>query len=137
MVDLSIEAHKNEFTPERQKYIDAVLQGIQEEIRTAKSLGVKIAAGFDASEIGRHGKNAAELAAMVKRGLTPLEAIQATTINAAELMSWQDRVGALEPGHYADLIAVDGDPLKDITVLQHVKFVMKGGTVVKDYIPAR
>jgi imidazolonepropionase-like amidohydrolase len=49
-------------------------------------------------------------------------------------MSWQDRVGALEPGHYADLIAVDGDPLKDIAVLQHVKFVMKGGTVVKDGI---
>jgi imidazolonepropionase-like amidohydrolase len=53
-------------------------------------------------------------------------------VNAAELLSWQDRVGALEPGHYADLIAVDSDPLADITVLQHVKFVMKGGAVVKD-----
>jgi imidazolonepropionase-like amidohydrolase len=69
---------------------------------------------------------------MVKRGLTPLEVIQAATINAAELLNWQDKVGALELGHYADLIAVDGDPLADITVLQHVKFVMKGGTVVKD-----
>jgi imidazolonepropionase-like amidohydrolase len=134
VVDLSIEAHKNEFTPEQRKHVDAFLQDIQDEIRTAKSLGVKIATGFDPSDVGRHGKNALELAAMVKRGLTPLEAIQATTINAAELMSWQDRVGALEPGHYADLIAVDGDPLKDITVMQHVKFVMKGGTVVKDGI---
>jgi len=134
VVDLSIEAHKNEFTPEQRKHVDAFLQDIQDEIQTAKSLGVKIAAGFDPSDVGKHGKNALELAAMVKRGLTPLEAIQATTINAAELMSWQDRVGALEPGHYADLIAVDGDPLKDITVMQHVKFVMKGGTVVKDGI---
>ena len=69
---------------------------------------------------------------MTKRGLTPLEAIQASTINAAELLSWQDKVGALEAGHYGDVIAVDGDPLKDITVLQRVKFVMKGGEVVKD-----
>ena len=59
------------------------------------------------------------------------KAIQAATMNAADLLGWQDRVGALEPGHYADLIAVDGDPLADITALQHVKFVMKGGTVVK------
>jgi imidazolonepropionase-like amidohydrolase len=55
-------------------------------------------------------------------------------VNAAELLGWQERVGALESGHYADLIAVEGDPLADITVLQHVKFVMKGGAVVKDEI---
>jgi imidazolonepropionase-like amidohydrolase len=134
VVDMNIEAHKNEFTPERRKRMDGFLQAIQDEMQIAKSLGVKIAAGFDASSAGRHGKNAVELAAMVKRGLTPLEAIQATTINAAELMSWQDSVGALEPAHYADLIAVDGDPLSDIAVLQQVKFVMKGGVVVKDEI---
>lgn len=132
VIDKSIEASKNELTPERRKRIDAFLQGIQDSIQTAKNLGVKIAAGFDSAEAATQGKNAAELEAMVKRGLTPLEAIQAATINAAELLSWQDKVGALEPGHYADLIAVDGDPLADITVLQHVKFVMKGGTVVKD-----
>jgi imidazolonepropionase-like amidohydrolase len=131
-IDASIEAHRNEMTPERRKRVDAFLQGIQDSIQTAKSLGVKIAAGFDPSSAGEHGKNATELAAMVKRGLTPLDAIQAATINAAELLNWQDKVGALEPGHYADLIAVDGDPLADITVLQHVKFVMKGGVVVKD-----
>jgi imidazolonepropionase-like amidohydrolase len=64
--------------------------------------------------------------------MRPLQVIRAATLNAAELMSWQDRVGAVEPGKYADLIAVEGDPLTDIAVLQQVKFVMKGGTVVKD-----
>jgi len=126
----NIEAHKSEMTPERRKRVEAFLQGIQDSIQTAKSLGVKIAAGFDAASAEEQGKNATELEAMVKQGLTPIEVIQAATINAAELLSWQDKVGALEPGHYADLIAVDGDPLTDITVLQHVKFVMKGGTVV-------
>jgi len=64
--------------------------------------------------------------------LTPMEAIQAATATAAELLGWQDRVGAIETGKYADLIAVDGDPLADISVLKQVKFVMKGGVVVKD-----
>jgi imidazolonepropionase-like amidohydrolase len=71
---------------------------------------------------------------MTKLGLSPSEAIQASTVNAAELLSWEDKVGALEPALYADVIAVDGDPLTDITELQRVKFVMKGGTVVKDEI---
>ena len=78
------------------------------------SLNLKIASGFDASEVGRHGKNAEELASLVQRGLAPLEAIRAATINAAELLSWQDKVGAVEPGKYADLIAVQDDPLADI-----------------------
>ena len=110
--------------------------GIHDSVQTAKSLGVKIAAGFDPAEAEAHGKNATELEAMVKRGMTPLEAIQAATVNAAELLGWQDRVGALEAEHYADVIAVEGDPLADITVLQHVKFVMKGGVVVKNEITA-
>ena len=97
----------------------------------AKSLGVKIAAGFDPGSARAQGKNATELEAMVKRGLTSLEAIQAATINAAELLNWKEDIGVLEPGHYADVIAVDGNPLADITVLQQVKWVMKGGTVVK------
>lgn len=96
------------------------------------SAGVKIADGFDASEEGRHGRNAEELAAMVKRGMPPMDAIRAATLNAAELLSWTDRVGAIEAGKYADLIAVDGDPLADVAVLQQVKFVMKGGELVLD-----
>lgn len=65
-------------------------------------------------------------------GVTPIEAIRTQTLNAAELLGWSDRVGVVEPGRYADLIAVDGDPLADITELERVKFVMKGGVVVKD-----
>lgn len=137
VIDALIEVHKNDplSSEQRQRY-DAFLQGIQQAVRTAKSLGVKIASGFDASAPERQGRNADELVGLVKRGFTPLEAIQAATINAAELMSWQDNVGALEPGHYADLIAVDGDSLVDITVLEGVKLVMKGGSVVKDGISA-
>src|SRR5271157_1002771 len=132
VIDLDVEKHKNDpATPEQRKQLEAFLQGIQQEVQMAKSLGVKIAAGFDPASPDVHGKNATELAAMTKRGLTPLEAIQAATVNAAELMGWQEKVGAVEPGHYADLIAVDGDPLADVTVLQKVKFVMKGGVVVK------
>jgi imidazolonepropionase-like amidohydrolase len=121
-------------TPERRKRMESFLQGIQDEVQTAKSLGVKIAAGYDASSAARQGKNAEELLALTKRGLTPLEAIRASTINAAELLSWTDDIGALEAGHYADVIAVDVDPLSDITQLQHVKFVMKGGAVIKNEV---
>jgi imidazolonepropionase-like amidohydrolase len=75
--------------------------------------------------------NAHEFPVLVKLGLSPLAAIQTATINAADLLGWQDRVGALEPGKFADLIAVDGDPLQDVSVLESVKFVMKGGSVVR------
>lgn len=133
VIDAMFEARKDKpSTPEQRKRGQEFLQKIQDAIQTARSLGVKIAAGFDPASPDTQGKNATELAAMTSRGLTPLEVIQAATINAAELLSWQDQVGAIEPGHYADIIAVDGDPLGDITILQHVKFVMKGGAVVKD-----
>jgi imidazolonepropionase-like amidohydrolase len=133
VIDAVFEAEKNDAaTPEQRKRREDFLQGIQQEVQQAMSLGVKIAAGFDASNPDRQGKNADELVAMNKRGMPPLEVIRAATVNAAELMSWQDRVGAVEAGKYADLIAVEGDPLTDLTVLQQVKFVMKGGVVVRD-----
>ena len=69
---------------------------------------------------------------MTRRGLTALEALRAATTSAADLMGWSDDIGALEPGKFADLIAVEGDPIADIAQLQHVKFVMKGGRVIKD-----
>jgi len=100
-------------------------------VARAMASGVKIAFGTDAA-VYPHGLNAHEFAVYVRMGMTPLAAIQAGTVNAADLLGWSDRVGSLEPGHYADLIAVDGDPLQDITTLQRVKFVMKGGAVVKD-----
>jgi imidazolonepropionase-like amidohydrolase len=119
-------------TPERQKRVDDFVRGTEEEVRQAMALGIKIACGFDASRVGLHGRNADELVALHRRGMPPLEAIRAATINAAELLGWQERVGAIEAGKYADLIAVEGDPLADIAVLRQVRFVMKGGTVVKD-----
>ena len=135
VIDGMIEAHKNDATAaEDRKWIDPLLRDMQQEIEMARSLGVKIAAGYDAAEADGQGKNANELVALTKRGMAPLEAVRAATINAAELMNWQDKVGALEPGHYADVIAVEGDPLSDITLLQNVKFVMKGGKVVKDEV---
>ncbi len=133
VIDGIAERRKNDpLTPEQQKHFDAFLQGIQQEIQMAMSLGVKIAAGFDAAEAEGQAKNASELVALTKRGMPPLEAIRAATTNAAELMGWEDKVGALEPAHYADVIAVEADPLTDVTQLQHVQWVMKGGVVVKN-----
>jgi imidazolonepropionase-like amidohydrolase len=98
--------------------------------RKAVAAGVKIAFGTDAGPFP-HGTQAIEFEYMTRFGMSPLAAIQAATIKAAELMSWSDRVGTIEPGKFADLIAVDGDPLADVTQLEHVKFVMKGGTIVR------
>jgi imidazolonepropionase-like amidohydrolase len=111
---------------------EKTLQRARENIAIARELGIKIANGFDPSSANAHGKNADEIVTAVELGLPPIEAIRAATLNAADLMGWQDHVGSIEPGKFADLIAVDGDPLADIDVLQNVKFVMKGGAVVKD-----
>jgi imidazolonepropionase-like amidohydrolase/predicted GIY-YIG superfamily endonuclease len=92
--------------------------------------GVKIAFGTDAA-VYPHGLNARQFAMYVKMGMSPLQAIQSATINAADLLGWADRIGTIEPGKFADLIAVEGDPLQDITTLERVRFVMKGGQVVK------
>jgi imidazolonepropionase-like amidohydrolase len=108
------------------------LESAKNVIRMALELHVKLANGYDAATAEAHGRNANELVSMVKLGLTPIDAIRAATIGAAELMRWQDRVGSVEPGRFADLIALTGDPLDDITQLQHVAFVMKGGVVVKN-----
>jgi len=103
----------------------------RKNIAHAFASGVKVAFGTDAA-VYPHGLNAHEFAVMVKLGLTPLQAIQAATVNAADLLGWQGKVGSLEPGAWADIVAVDGDPLNDVTTLERVKFVMKGGDVVKN-----
>ena len=92
--------------------------------------GVKIAFGTDAG-VYPHGENAREFALMVKAGMPPLFAIQAATTHAAELLRQQGRIGVIAAGAYADVIAVQGDPVADVTRLQNVGFVMKGGTVYK------
>jgi imidazolonepropionase-like amidohydrolase len=74
--------------------------------------------------------NAHQFASMVKHGMTPMEAIRSATVVAAELMGWRDRVGALEPGLFADLVAVEGDVLSGVDLLTDVALVMKGGRVL-------
>jgi imidazolonepropionase-like amidohydrolase len=132
VVDRQVEKRKDApLTPQQRQRLEAFVQGTYEEIHMAISAGVKIADGFDASSEGSHGKNAEELVAMVRRGMTSIDAIRAATVNAAELMGWTDRVGSVDAGKFADLIAVDGDPLADIAALKQVIWVMKGGVVVK------
>ncbi|MBZ5569439.1 MAG: amidohydrolase family protein [Acidobacteriia bacterium] len=103
----------------------------RENFRKAFQAGAKMAFGTDAG-VYPHGDNAKQFAKMVEWGMKPLDAIQAATINAADLLGWSDQVGTLEKGHFADLIAVEGDPLADVKVLENVRFVMKGGTVVRN-----
>ena len=138
VVDAFVEEHKNiQLTPQQRERRDKSLRGIQEEIQQAMNLGVKIASGYDASDAEHQGKNAHELAALVKRGLPPADAIRAATVNAAELLGWQDRVGAVEPGKFADLIATLGDPLQDITELERIQFVMKNGSIVRNDLASK
>jgi len=111
---------KTEMTNDRQR----------ENFAKAVKAGVKIAFGTD-SGIYPHGMEAKNLAFHVRFGQTPIEAIRSATLTSAELLGWEDRVGSLRPGRYADLIAVDGDPLDDVTVLEDVPFVMKGGATFK------
>jgi imidazolonepropionase-like amidohydrolase len=93
--------------------------------------GVKIAFGTDVGPFP-HGTQAVEFEYLVRFGMKPVEALRSATIVAAALMGWQDRVGSIEPGKLADLVAVSGDPLADITELERTKFVMKGGKIVRN-----
>ena len=108
----------------------------RENFRHAYQSGAKIAFGTDAG-VYPHGDNAKQFVKMVEWGMKPLEAIQAATINAADLIGWPDKIGSLETGHYADLIAVSGDPLSDVHVLESVKFVMKGSGVVRNDLDSK
>jgi imidazolonepropionase-like amidohydrolase len=102
----------------------------REAFRKAVKAGVKLTFGTDAG-VYAHGLNARQFKYMVRWGMTPMQAIQAATVNAAALLGWSKDVGALSPGHFADMVAVDGDPLKDISVLEHVSAVIKGGEVAR------
>src|SRR6202522_1199067 len=108
-----------------------VMPAARKNVARAFAAGVKVGFGTDAA-VYPHGMNAHEFAVMVKLGLTPLQAIQAATINAADLLGWSGKVGSFDSGAWADIVAVDGDPLKDVTTLERVKFVMKGGEVVRN-----
>lgn len=107
-----------------------VMPAMKQNIARAIQQGVPVAFGTDAA-VYPHGLNARELAVYVRMGMTPLQALQTATIHAARLLGWEDRVGTPETGRFADLVAVEGDPLKDVTELERVRVVIKGGTVVK------
>lgn len=102
----------------------------RENFQRAVRAGVRVAFGSDAG-VYPHGSNAKQFVHMVKWGLTPMQAIQAATVNAADLLGWGDKVGRIAPGLFADLIAVDNDPLQDISALERIRFVMKGGRVYR------
>ncbi len=124
------EGEKVGFLPESLAKERAIGQLQRDNFRKAWKGGVRMAFGTDAG-VYPHGDNARQFAYMVQYGMTPMDAIRAATINSAELMGWKDSVGSVSAGKFADLIAVDGDPLQDVTRLTKVAFVMKGGQVVK------
>lgn len=100
------------------------------EFRKQLAAGVPLAVGSDVGPFP-HGTQARELVLMVKYGMTPLAALQADLLNGAKLLGWEAQIGALKPGYFADVIAVQGNPLQDISATEHVAFVMKGGVVYK------
>jgi imidazolonepropionase-like amidohydrolase len=117
-------------TPEEGARMRQMLAFHAQEFRKQLAAGVPIAAGSDVGPFP-HGTQAREFILMVKYGMSPLAALRAGTLNGAKLLGWEGQIGALKPGYFADVIAVPGDPLEDISVLQKVAFVMKGGAVVR------
>lgn len=127
------EGAKNGVLPDNLRKDREIGEAQRQNFKKAHEAGVRMVFGTDAG-IFPHGDNAKQFAVMVRYGMTPAEAIQAATINAADAMKRGD-VGALEAGRFADLIAVPGDPTQDVTLLERVPFVMKGGAIVKDRRP--
>lgn len=102
----------------------------RDNFQKAFKAGVRMAFGSDGG-VYPHGDNGKQFHYMVEYGMTPMQAIQAATVHAAELIGWSDTVGAIAPGRYADIIAIDGNPLQEVELLEDVSFVMKGGKVFK------
>ncbi|MEO5858383.1 MAG: amidohydrolase family protein, partial [Pyrinomonadaceae bacterium] len=102
----------------------------RENFKKAVQAGVKIAFGTDAG-VYPHGWNGKQFAKMVEWGMTPMGAIQASTMSNATLFGWADTIGSITPGKFADIVAVEGDPVSNISILETVSFVMKGGVTYK------
>ncbi|MGA8599120.1 MAG: amidohydrolase family protein [Bryobacteraceae bacterium] len=117
-------------SPEHSKFEQRVLDLHVQDFRRQLRAGVPMASGSDVGPFP-HGTQARELELMVKYGMTPLAAIEASVINGAKLLGWSNQVGKLRPGYFADMIAVSGNPLADITALEKVEWVMKGGVVYR------
>jgi imidazolonepropionase-like amidohydrolase len=130
MGDWTIEQGEREsWSPDVMRKLRETTDVQREGFEKAVAAGVKLAFGTDSGTYP-HGMNARQFASMVKHGMTPMEAIRSGTVLAAELMGWRDRVGALEPGLFADVLAVEGDVLSDVDRLTDVALVMKGGRVL-------
>ncbi|HWA61044.1 MAG TPA: amidohydrolase family protein [Caulobacteraceae bacterium] len=125
-------AHPEQLNPSSAAKALTIAPLLQQNLGNAYRAGVKIAFGTDQG-LAPHGTNAREFALMVKAGMSPIDAIWAATANAADLIGDTRDIGSVAPGRYADLVAVAGDPLADITELERVRFVMKGGAVVKPF----
>jgi imidazolonepropionase-like amidohydrolase len=100
------------------------------EFKKQIAAGIPFAVGSDVGPFP-HGTQAVELELMVRYGMTPLAVLQADMINGAKVLGWDGQIGQLKPGYFADVIALPGNPLDDITVVEHVSFVMKNGVVVR------
>jgi imidazolonepropionase-like amidohydrolase len=124
-------AHPEDLNPSTVQKTMTVIPYMMKNMHNAYAAGVKIAFGTDTFGMSNHGENAQEFKLLVEAGMPPMEAIKAATWNAADLIGDTADIGTVQAGRYADIIAVDADPLKDVTVLEHVAFVMKGGVVVK------
>jgi imidazolonepropionase-like amidohydrolase len=119
-----------------EKQFGEFIQRVYERLQRARKMGVPIAAGSD-MYLSMPGRNRGQASlvlyeAYAEAGMKPMEIIQAATRNGAELLGMADRIGTLEPGKLADIIAVPGDPTKDLKALEHAKFVMKGGEIIKN-----
>ena len=119
----------NAYAPDVKKQIDWRIGITGQSLAKAYPAGVKIAFGTDAG-VSKHGRNADEFELMIKYGMPPAEALKAATVNAADLLGLGQEIGTIEPGKSADIIAVDGDPLTDVTVLKDVDFVMARGDII-------
>jgi imidazolonepropionase-like amidohydrolase len=117
-------------TPAQSAHEHQILDLKIEQFKKQIAAGIPMAVGSDVGPFP-HGTQARELVLMVKYGLSPLTVLQDDMLNGAKLLGWEGQIGALEPGYFADVIAVSGDPLQDISVVQNVSFVMKGGVVYK------
>ena len=124
-----VEYEKGDLAASGGKY--SRLRLMEKSWKKAFAAGVKLGFGSGAAPFP-HGTQGETFAYLVKWGMTPVQALRTSLITGAEILGWQDRIGSLEKGKFADLIAVSGDPLADITEMQRVKFVMKGGEIVKN-----
>ena len=126
-----LRTNPNAYTPEVREKIEWRIGITGQALRRAVPAGVRIAFGTDAG-VSMHGRNADEFLLMVQHGMTPMQALVAATVNAADLLGLSAEIGTIEPGKQADIVAVAGDPLQDVGILRDMRFVMRAGRVHRD-----